>query len=215
MIQLIFFSVGCSSSRYPTTQTIVTEYGEVFEIEIDYSRNFHHQFLDYVIRGDNDKRTMIIARFWPQEELPEDPFALLECISQTEYINFYRIQDVIIFSGQAYIDAITAKALTDLKDYRQSELSLLDGNPEKQTAFLETFEKVPEAFVETRQLRYMQYSVPYLLEEQNLSCVPLIERWASGDISEEEIAINNADGYTKNDLIDWARQFDISEYRLS
>ena len=32
MIQLIFFSVGCSSSRYPMTQTIVTEYGEVFEI---------------------------------------------------------------------------------------------------------------------------------------------------------------------------------------
>ena len=56
----------------------------------------------------------------------------------------------------------------------------------------------------------MKYCATYLLENGNTSLIPLIERWQRGDISEEEIAINAKDGYTKDDLIDWAKQFEIS-----
>ena len=66
------------------------------------------------------------------------------------------------------------------------------------------------ALIETKQLEYMTYCATYLLENGNTSLIPLIERWQCGDISEEEIAINAKDGYTKDDLINWAKQFEIS-----
>lgn len=207
LIQTIFFSCGCiNSDHYTTTKNIVTDYGEALVIKVRHTSNLHHDFLTYFISGDNDKSAITSARFYMPEDVPEDPFTLLEHIAQTQYINFYRIQDVVIFSGETFMDTITEVSLADLEDYCQSKLRSINV-PERQAAFLSTFEKVPEAFIETKQLRYIQYCVPYLLEKQNTSCIPLIQRWAAGDISEEEITINSLDGYSKTDLIEWAKQF--------
>ena len=69
------------------------------------------------------------------------------------------------------------------------------------------FEKALEAFVETKNLLYIQKCASFLLESGNQNIKSLIAKWASGSVTDDEISINAAIGYKKEDIIDWAKQF--------
>ena len=212
LIQILLFSCGCFRfGDFGTiNKTIVTDYGETLVFKIRYKSNPYYGYpFSYIssIHGQGDG-AVVFVNYNDPGDAPKDPFTLFEHVAHTEDINLYKIKDTFLFSSETWMEPFPEKDLTNIRGYIEGTLCLIIA-PEDHALFLSTFEKVPEAFVETKQLKYIQHFVPYMLEEQNTSCIPLIQRWAAGDISEEEIAINRADGYCKTDLIEWAKQFNF------
>jgi hypothetical protein len=203
---LIFFSVRCNY-RTPVTKTITTNYGETFEIIVYFRQSLHDDYLEYHFQR-SDGKFLIIYSIPVNYEggLDQDPFKLIEHVAQNEYIKLYKIEDCIIYSTEKTLYVFDLENLRRLYNYVPEQLEYV----EDKDTFLYDLEKILEALIETKQLEYMKYCATYLLENGNTSLIPLIKRWQRGNISEEEIAINAKDGYTKDDLIDWANQFEIS-----
>ena len=202
---LIFFSIICNY-RTPVTKTITTNYGETFEIMVDFRQTLHDDYLEYYFQRSDGKFLRIYIPVNYEGGLDQDPFKLIEHVAQNEYIKLYKIEDCIIYSTEKSFHFFDLEDLRRLYNYVPEQLKYV----EDKDTFLYNLEKILEALIETKQLEYMKYCATYLLENGNTSLIPLIERWQRGDISEEEIAINAKDGYTKDDLIDWAKQFENS-----
>ena len=193
---IISFTFGCGNNNfYPIRKTVVTKYGETLMFEVMNTQNLHHEFLTYTIQGDNDNKVIVFAKFNTQEDVPKDPLTLLEHIAQTEHVNLYRIQNSFFFSSENVIDTISYNNLKDLKGYLKAKFEVDCYSSEEKEIFLYNIEKVFEAFVDTKKIEYMQYCASFLLEQQNTSFISLINRWATGDLTEEEITINSLVGY--------------------
>ena len=202
---LIFFCVRCNY-RTPVTKTITTNYDETFETTVEFRQTLHDDYLEYYFQRSDGKFLRIYIPVNYEGGLDQDPFKLIEHVAQNEYIKLYKIEDCIIYSTEKSFYVFDLEDLRRLDKYVPEQLEYV----EDKDTFLYNLEKILEALIETKQLEYMKYCATYLLENGNTSLRPLIKRWQRGDISEEEIAINAKDGYTKDDLIDWANQFEIS-----
>jgi len=208
LLSTMLLPCGCKNGPYPITKTIITDYGETLTIEVRNSRNMHNEFLTYYIHGQNEKYVHVILRFSSPKDLPEDPFSLLEHIVKTEYVNLYKIQKFFFFSSENFLVAFSEDTMQSYFDgYIDYKCELLNYSHDEREAFESTFEKVLEAFIETKQISYMHYCAPILIEQENELFESLIVRWAIGDITEEELSLNATDGYDKNDMVDWAKQF--------
>ena len=211
IIQIATFLSGCGrNTGYPISKTIVTNYGEMLEFEVSHTGNFHHEYLLYRIRKQNTQYIFCSLQFHAIDELPSDPTSLLEHIVCTEHINLYKLENSFIFSNEKFLNTFTEFTLKHyFEGYIERECESYTADEKE--AFEYTFEKLLEAFVETKQIKYIHYCAPLLIEKKNDLFAFLIDRWATGDISEEEILINATDGYDKNAIVEWAKQFSIED----
>ena len=151
LLLILVMLSGCQSpQQYPISYTFTTDYMEQLECEVDLIGNMQHNILRYSIYSKSyDTSTIFYVRYYPNEELPQNPLESFGSIIRTDYGNLYELQNGYIFSSKEILCYISDESLDDIEQYIKTALEQIN-NPDNCENHRDAFEKALEAFVETQ-----------------------------------------------------------------
>ena len=176
--------------------------GDQLILKASYKSSLHDFYICYVVKLNSTREgTYFYVEIESPSDYPSDPFETFHFITQTKQCLFYSLHDVplIVYNGQIYCFYNVNLAMDAYDSYLH--VFKEDDRVGVETALSE--------LCQTYRLEYIKYMEPYseiLMHISETGFESMIKRWASGAITEEELAANQQEGYEKQDLMDWATQ---------
>lgn len=195
---------GCSQEPKREVYEIDTELGDHLSVEVYLSGNMHGMYLKYDIFGTNYRG---FASFWdrskPRTEVPSNPLKTFIEIGIYGVTHFYKMCDQIIYAyNNECIDNLPLDY--DLDHYNSDMVS--QGNE-----FMEVRRKVISDLMKTGNFDYIYQYGPILAYEEDEEMKQLLQRYANGTFSDEELSTNHDSLKTKEEMILWSQEL-LNEY---
>lgn len=192
IFSLIYFFVGCDSKSIKKTYT--TNYGDTFIVTAELHIGMHNDSIDYHITGVDLAGEYL---YYDNESnvLPNNPESDIVEIISKDQVNLYSLKDGLFYVFNKKISKLPSEYNLDYY------LTMEDFPDEKEKM---TFLFVIQTLVQCKRLKYIERFAPVLIYENDTETISLIQNWASGIFTEEEVQINAEDGYSTEDLQQWA-----------
>lgn len=192
IFSLIFSFSGCDSKEIK--ETVITDYGDEFTVTAKKKNDMHEEYIYYNITGKNMK-----GGFFTYDrkslDLPINPGKNIIGIVNYNNIHIYSIIDGLFYVYDRQI--LWLPDTYDVHSYLTNE-DFADENKK------EIFLMAISTLTQSKRLKYIERFAPVLIYENDTETISLIQNWASGIFTEEEVQINAEDGYSTEDLQQWA-----------
>ena len=192
IFSLIYFFAGCDSKEI--TETIITRYGDELAVTAKKKSDMHEEYIYYSITCKN-----VSGNYFTYDRksttLPKNPGKKIIEIINDDNIHIYSIID-----GLFYIQDQKLLWLPDTYDVNSYLTNKDFADENKKQSFLAAL----SALVQSKRLKYIQRFATILVYENDSETISLIQNWSSGIFTQEELQINADDGYSAEDLQQWA-----------
>ena len=192
MLALIFCFSGCDSKEI--TETIITRYGDELAVTAKKKNDMHEEYIYYSITCKN-----VSGNYFTYDRKST---ALPKSLSKKiiEIINDDNIHIYSIIDGLFYIQDQKLLWLPDTYDVNSYLTNKDFADENKKQSFLAAL----STLVRSKRLKYIQRFATILVYENDSETISLIQNWSSGIFTQEELQINADDGYSAEDLHQWA-----------
>ncbi len=194
ILSIIILLSGCSKSE--VKGTVVTKYGDEFIVKAKIKRDMHEQYVYYDIIG-KDLDGGFFTYDHNSSNIPTNPEKEIIEIAGNDDIHVYSLKENLFYVYNKQI--LWFPNNCDLNQYLSNDY--FADNAERKTYLIAC-----HTIISSKRFKYVKVCAPVLLYENDADMVSLIQNWASGIFTDDEIKINTQDGYTTSDLQQWASE---------
>lgn len=199
----VFILSSCNNKKHEV-YNIDTELGDKLSLEVYLSGNLHGMYLTYFIYSDNFIGGAIF-RFRDKTVIPDNPLEKFEIIGSYGNTHFYKLYNEILFvyNNERVGQLNSAAKLNGHIFSRQY----------KDNESIERLSEVLTDLIKTGNFDYIYQFGVILAYEGNDDIKLLLQRYADGNFSEEELSVNENSVKTTEEMTSWAKDL-LNEYYL-